>query len=291
MKKKLTLTIYLFVFAIISSAYADSTTYGKVLYRVNAGGPGQLSIDTSTVNWRIDNMTNPSPYLDTTAMGNKAFATLDSIPFHSSVPLSTPYMIFRSERGMDKWEVSALEWNFPVPAGQEVEVRLYFAEIYYDSITKRVFDIEVENNLVLNDYDIFADVGHDVGVMKSFIVTSDGNIDIDLKRVKQHPKINGIEIIEKNPFTIAGIFDRKSKNTVSAYPNPFKDQVSLDVNSSDISYMKIYDAYGKQLENVKEHSGNGDIKIDLSQYPVGIYFLQIASDNGNRSETIRLIKQ
>src|SRR5439155_146990 len=47
-----------------------------------------------------------------------------------------------------------------------------------------------------DNYDIFDDVGKNVGVMKSYIATSDGMLNIFLSRMKQLPKINGIEIIE-----------------------------------------------------------------------------------------------
>ena len=52
--------------------------------------------------------------------------------------------------------------------------------------------------LVLDNYDIYADVGGFKGVMKSFMVTADSNIDIDFRHVVDAPGINGIEILVPN---------------------------------------------------------------------------------------------
>ena len=43
----------------------------------------------------------------------------------------------------------------------------------------RTFDVEIEGTQVLDDYDIFADVGGATGTVKSFDVTTAGNLDID----------------------------------------------------------------------------------------------------------------
>jgi hypothetical protein len=77
------------------------------------------------------------------------------------------------------------------------EVRLYFAETYWKAqmIGGRVFDALIDGQLVLDNYDVFADVGANKAVMKSFAVISDGNIDIDFLRGVQNPSIKGIEIV------------------------------------------------------------------------------------------------
>ena len=90
-----------------------------------------------------------------------------------------------------------LLWDFPVTPG-EYEVRLYFAETFSGAFTPgaRVFDVTIEGATVLDNYDIFADVGGLKGVVKSFTVTSDANLDIDFLRVVQNPNICAIEIID-----------------------------------------------------------------------------------------------
>jgi len=62
----------------------------------------------------------------------------------------------------------------------------------------RIFDVEIEGTVVLDDYEVFAEVGCDVGVMKTFIVTStDGTLDIRFPLVNNRPAmVSAIEIAE-----------------------------------------------------------------------------------------------
>ena len=114
----------------------------------------------------------------------------------NSVPSTTPSTIFDSER----WSPSddpAMQWNFPVASGTHLQVRLYFINQYSGTsgIGQRVFNVAADGNIVLNNYDIVADVGNLVGTMKTFTVTSDGNLNIDFSHVTENPLLNGIEII------------------------------------------------------------------------------------------------
>jgi hypothetical protein len=114
-----------------------------------------------------------------------------------SVPPGTPLAMFQSGR-WDPATGAEMQWNFPVTAG-EYEVRLYFAETASarQFIGARVFDVFVEDQLVLDNYDTFADVGGFTGVMKSFTITADSNIDIDFGHVgSENPRVTGIEIVE-----------------------------------------------------------------------------------------------
>ena len=76
------------------------------------------------------------------------------------------------------------------------EVRLYFAELFFTTAGARVFNVAIEGNQVLSQYDIVADVGAFTGVMKSFTVTADASLDILFSHVVENPKINAIEILD-----------------------------------------------------------------------------------------------
>ncbi|MNC95942.1 Di-glucose binding within endoplasmic reticulum [compost metagenome] len=58
-----------------------------------------------------------------------------------------------------------------------------------------MFDVSIEGQLMLDNYDIFADVGANAGVVKSFVVTIDSNLDIDFAHVVQNPTIRAIQIL------------------------------------------------------------------------------------------------
>ncbi len=94
-----------------------------------------------------------------------------------------------------------MQWNFAAPAGHNLTVRLYFSNGYggTEQVGQRVFDVNVDDSLVLDNYDIVADAGDQVGTMKEFTITSDGNVDIDFAHAgADNPLINGIEIIDND---------------------------------------------------------------------------------------------
>ncbi|MBL9164490.1 MAG: PQQ-dependent sugar dehydrogenase [Planctomycetaceae bacterium] len=163
------------------------------LFRINAGGP-ELAGSPA---WQADTLAAPSSYSNAAAGGNTGVTAVTAAINLSdpSLPVGTPQALFQTER-FDKSGAPNLLWDFPVAPGQ-YEVRLYFAETWSGAFNNgvRVFDVKIEGATVLDDYDIFADVGANKGVMKSFVVTSDGNLDVDFFRVTQNPAVKGIEIL------------------------------------------------------------------------------------------------
>lgn len=179
---------------VINTSDAGSSVPAEpvVLYRINAGG---VDVAASPISWELDQRNNSSSYVNAAETNDKTYSTGHSIAINSSVP-DVPEVVFQTQRYNGMSGTPALEWDFPVQQGATLEVRLYFAETYFQQTSKRIFDIVIEGTSRLANYDIFADAGHDVGVMKSFNVTmGDDNLDIDLVRVLENPAIQGIEII------------------------------------------------------------------------------------------------
>ena len=65
---------------------------------------------------------------------------------------------------------------------------------------------------------------------------------------------------------------------VNVYPNPTKGSLEV-ISSSDIQFVRIYNSLGVILEESKFTN------IQLSEYPIGLYFLHIQTDFG-----IRIVK-
>jgi PKD repeat protein len=161
----------------------------SVLYRVNAGGETLPSGDSGP-EWTGDG-SSPHRNGGSNAAGWAPVGAVDA-----SVSPTTPSAIFDTER-WDSGDAPDMSWTFPVPDGIPLQVRLYFASRCdcTSSPGSRVFDVSVEGATVLDDYDIVATSGHDVGTMKSFNVTSDGTVNIDFGHVVENPLVNGIEIV------------------------------------------------------------------------------------------------
>jgi len=179
-----------------------------IVYRVNAGG-AQVA---STPAWLADSQAAPSPYVNAAATGNYVSATTPTVNLtHASIPAGTPQALFKSER----WDAAGgpeLQWAFPVTAGQ-YQVRLYFAETYTGAfaVGARKFDVSIENTLVLNDYDVFAEVGSNKGVVKTFTVTSDATLNINFAHVVENPAIKAIEILTTDTPT-SGVLGASASN-------------------------------------------------------------------------------
>lgn len=157
--------------------------------RVDAGGTGTPGPPP----WDADTDTAPSPYSN--AASSYAFSNGAPVTLDPSVPTGTPSSIFDSERWSPLGSPE-MQWNVPVIAGQ-YEVRLYFADTYGPTQIPggRVFDVAIEGNRKLDHYDIFADVGANRGVMKSFLVNSDSTLTIDFTHEVENPEVRGIEIV------------------------------------------------------------------------------------------------
>jgi len=194
---------------------AEPTT--EVVYRVNAGGP-PLAPSGDGPGWSGDTADNPSAYGNAEHSGSRQTDTNDRISVGPSVPSSTPRELFRTGRYDDddprtSEDDPEMQWSFPVRRGETYVVRLYFAEIWLnetgshlnEDVGPRRFDVRIEDDVVMERYDIYADVGPDRGTMKEFRVTeADDTLEITFLHVIENPHVSGIEIVRVENGTRAG---------------------------------------------------------------------------------------
>ena len=197
-----------------------------VLYRVNAGGPALQSLDSGP-DWAGDDG-NPTSALHND--GNNAAQWSSGATVDATVPSTTPVSVFDAER-WDPGDGQEMEWHFPVPAGQPVEVRLYFANRYggTSQVGQRVFNVDLEGARVLSDFDIVVAAGGDQrGTMRGFELESDGSVDLAFGHVTENPLINAIEIVRTDvppppasaEDTVAEtVFDGTTVGATSSVPN------------------------------------------------------------------------
>ncbi len=116
--------------------------------------------------------------------------------FSTNTPISgtSNDALYQSER----WGGN-LSYNIPVSNGL-TKVKLHFAEIYAgaNSVGARVFDVFIEGNLVLDDLDIFNEVGANAALVKTFDVTvTDGTLNINMQAIVNNPKLSAIVITQE----------------------------------------------------------------------------------------------
>ena len=189
--------------------FVDATPPETVLYRVNAGGPEVASADGSLPAWGEDAPT-ASPYRVANGAGANVYAASAGsahpgpiVMTDPSLPPSVPIAVFETER-FDVAAAPEMQWQFPVDPGAEVEVRLYFAELFsgVDLVGERLVDVSVEGTVpaAFDDIDAIATAGPKGAFMRSAtVVVNDGLLDLEFIHVVENPAIKGIEIIEITP--------------------------------------------------------------------------------------------
>jgi hypothetical protein len=77
---------------------------------------------------------------------------------------------------------------------------------------------------------------------------------------------------------------KEPKFEFSAVPNPFDDQLSLDIalGNKNVTEIKIYDLIGKEVAsvNLSGKTGFHSYKVDTSNLRAGIYFCTVYTANG-----------
>ena len=116
-------------------------------------------------------------------------------------PANVTNNIYCSSRYFRNASSTPARYNLPVPANGNYLFRLHFAEHYFNAINLRIFDVTVEDLLVIDDLDIFATApGRDVPRIISFGTNViDGSISIQFLPGINNPQINGIEVISLGP--------------------------------------------------------------------------------------------
>src|SRR6202046_1731897 len=118
-------------------------------------------------------------------------------------------------------------------AGASYTVRLDFAEEYWTAAGSRTFNVLINNNQVLTNFDIFATAGGEFkAVDEPFTATanSNGTISIQFVTVKDNAQVNGIEISPVGGGTTTNTVTVANPGTQTSTVGP---AASLQVGASD----------------------------------------------------------
>ncbi len=150
-------------------------------YAVNAGGPA------------VGSFTADADY-----SGGTTYSTTSSINT-SGVSNPAPQAVYQTER------YGNMTYTFPnLKPGASYTVRLHEAEAYWTSSGQRLFNVAINGQQVLTNFDIYATAGAaNKAIVEQFTTTADasGQITIQFTNVKDNAKINGIEILAGSSST------------------------------------------------------------------------------------------
>ena len=165
------------------------SSIGTPIARINAGGGAYT--DALGRSWSADGNFVGSSY---------SYATNQAITGTSDSSL------YQDERsGING---SSFSYQIPVTPGV-YNVNLAFAELYWQQAGKRVFDVDIESQSLLHNFDIFSEVGAKTALTKSTQVTvTDGMLNINFEAMGiDNPEVTAIEILRAGdipPPPVAG---------------------------------------------------------------------------------------
>jgi beta-glucanase (GH16 family) len=154
-------------------------------------------------------------------------------------------VIYQSER------YGTVGYKIRVPNGN-YDVKLMFAENYFTSSNSRVFDVYIEHQRVIENLDIFNQIGINTALEKDFLNVSvnDGVLDIQFAEKIDNSLINGI-VITVNTTDIKDKYhnDLDGFNIEQNYPNPFngKTVINYSLHKTDNLIFLLYNILGEQI--------------------------------------------
>jgi Malectin domain len=175
---------------------------GKDVVAINAGGSASGSFVADT------DFDQGTAYSDTSSTISTSG---DSNP--------APQAVYQTCR----WN-SSFTYTIPgLVSGSSYTVLLHWAELSFQTSGARTFNVSVNGNQVLSNFDVFANAGYKVGISRAFSTTANGNGQIVIafsKGTADNPFISGIEILSSSSVTAT-----PSPNT----PTPVPTQSSLNL--------------------------------------------------------------
>ena len=99
-------------------------------------------------------------------------------------------------------DLGNFEYKIPITNGT-YKLRLHFAEIFWDApggdtggIASRIFDVDVEGEVLLNDFDILDKVSAATAIIEEFVIkVEDQELNIKFTASTDRPKISAIEVL------------------------------------------------------------------------------------------------
>lgn len=264
---------------------------GTSLYRINAGG---IQVNDQPIDWSNDNAMNSNPNLSSNNKGQIS----GSGTWNYTNTTSAPNSVFSTYR-FSTSTTDPLTYSFPVQNGN-FEVRLYFSETNLTIKSggySRVFDIKIENQLVLQGLNIFAEAGSSALQKTFFVSVTDGELDVSFIKNLSNPLINALEIIglngvgipAKTSTQVKSDLIEKNKIFVKAYPNPFDENLTIESDVLENSTLILSDIAGRVLFTQTINPGITEINTENLNLSAGVYLLKI-TDSNKQQQTIKLIK-
>ncbi|MDF7811563.1 malectin domain-containing carbohydrate-binding protein [Hymenobacter sp. YC55] len=221
----------------------------------------------------------------------------DSYNYSAAVPIAgtTDASLYQSERYSTNGQ---LRYALPLSNGQ-YSVVLHFAEIFWEQVGQRVFDVSLEGLKVLDNYDIVRKVGPRTATSETFLVTvTDGVLNLDLSALAEdggvdQAKLSALEIIPNtgnrasaSKQALAAKSGLSSVRELSVYPNPTVGHFTLRcaADRAQTATLLLTDRLGRVVQQrlVSLHTGLNLVPVEAQNVSQGLYQLSLQLSDGKR---------
>lgn len=158
------------------TANFEATNEGTIVFAINCGGASVRSIEGIIYS------------ADKYASGGGTYSGGGS-----EIEGTTDIQLYTTERFGEKFS-----YNIPLK-NDKYEVTLLFAEVFFGRAGARVFDVDIENKPVLNNFDIVLETGRNTVLKKTYPVElKDGELNISFSSVIENAKVSAIHVLKQN---------------------------------------------------------------------------------------------
>ncbi|SHM73129.1 T9SS type A sorting domain-containing protein [Chryseobacterium polytrichastri] len=125
--------------------------------------------------------------------------------------------------------------------------------------------------------------------ISSIYITNPNTIRVAITQSDGSIKYSSVQTWKANTCSLATSETKKIKN-LSAYPNPVKDELTVDLGTAKDNYnLEITNTLGEILYKIT--TSEKTIKIPFSNMPSGIYFVNINSSSNKTNTSFKVIKE
>ncbi len=184
------------------------------------------------------------------------------------------------------------------------DIKLHFAEHFYDKAGDRVFQLYMEDSLIINELDVYKEVGN-TGVYTVSVLgleINDGSLDILASAliygrtyVYAGPFLNAIEINGDFWVGVESVVIPCKYSLDRSFPNPFNAQTQFSFSLPESAWVDIslFDLRGSELKNLISGdyaAGRYRFTLQGDKLSSGVYVVKMQTSKFIKSRKILLLK-
>ena len=181
-------------------------------------------------------------------------------------------------------------YRFDVSNGNYTVV-LHFTELYYSYSSGRVFDVYIENNLVLDNFDIYKQAGFQTATSRTFsgVQVTDGRVDIEFEHIRAHGELVAIELVSEAaspPYIAVNPISLGFNATVGGSNPPSQNITVTNTGGGLLSWMATEQPNQSWITLTNTNGGSGNyvtVSVTISGLSVGAYSGTVRISDPNAS--------